>query len=45
MRLHEYRILALTLGALALSAPAALAKLLVPMDLEQTDHLRAYGVA
>jgi hypothetical protein len=45
VRLHEFRILALTLGALALSAPAALAKLLVPMDLEQTDHLRAYGVA
>src|SRR5690606_33540501 len=36
------------LAALALAgafAPAALAKLLVPMDLQQTDHLRAYGVA
>ncbi len=26
-------------------APAARADLLVPMDLEQTDHLRAYGLA
>jgi len=28
-----------------LSAAPALAKILIPMDLEQSDHLRAYGVA
>ena len=31
--------------ACSLSAAPALAKILVPMDLEQSDHLRAYGVA
>ena len=36
---------ALTLLATLLVASGASAKLLVPMDLEQTDHLRAYGVA
>jgi hypothetical protein len=30
---------------LACFAPAVLAKILVPMDLTQTDHLKAYGVA
>lgn len=49
MRLHQYRMISTpVLAALALAgafAPAALAKLLVPMDLQQTDHLRAYGVA
>lgn len=46
---HTGRMISIAvLGALALSGLAAqpgLAKLLVPMDLEQTDHLRAYGVA
>ncbi|MBD3235596.1 MAG: asparagine synthetase B [Candidatus Eisenbacteria bacterium] len=31
--------------ALALAAGAAQARLLVPMDLTQTDHLKSYGVA
>jgi hypothetical protein len=35
-------LLALSLGTLA---PLARADLLVPMDLEQTDHLKAYGLA
>jgi hypothetical protein len=37
-------LLGLLLGALAL-CPASRARLLVPMDLTQTDHLKAYGVA
>ena len=35
----------ISLLLLATLAPAAHADLLVPMDLEQTDHLRAYGLA
>ncbi|MBM4117649.1 asparagine synthetase B [bacterium] len=38
------RLLPLLL-ALVAGAPAARGDLLVPMDLEQTDHLRAYGLA
>jgi hypothetical protein len=30
---------------LALSAPVGAERLLIPMDLEQSDHLRAYGLA
>ena len=36
--------LALSLLAVALAGPAS-ARLLIPMDLSQTDHLKAYGVA
>ena len=36
-------LLGLLLGALVL-APAPRARLLIPMDLTQTDHLKAYGV-
>jgi len=36
--------LAVLLGSGALAAPAG-AKLFVPMDLRQTDHLKAYGLA
>ena len=36
----------ITILTVAILAPAALAsKILVPMDLSQTDHLKAYGVA
>jgi hypothetical protein len=55
MRWHHARrparlapaLLGLLLGALASAlafAPAPQARLLIPMDLTQTDHLRAYGV-
>ena len=30
---------------LSIAAPSNAQKLLVPMDLDQTDHLKAYGVA
>lgn len=51
--MHAYRrrfprlpILAAALLAAVLTAlPASAAKLLIPMDDDQTDHLRAYGVA
>ncbi|NOT34588.1 MAG: asparagine synthetase B [Candidatus Eisenbacteria bacterium] len=39
------RILALSLALLVVSPALALAKLLVPMDASQTDHLKAYGLA
>jgi hypothetical protein len=40
------RILAVLIFlGLALGAPAAWASLLCPMDVKQTDHLRAYGLA
>lgn len=35
----------LVLAALLLAPAAASAKILVPMDLRQTDHLKAYGLA
>jgi hypothetical protein len=35
---------ALLLTSLLLAAPAASARILVPMDRDQTDHLRAYGL-
>ena len=45
-RMRSLRVAAAAAGlALALGATAATAALLVPMDLEQTDHLKAYGVA
>ena len=31
--------------AFMISAPAMAQKILIPMDLTQTDHLKAYGVA
>jgi hypothetical protein len=39
------RILLSILVILSLAAPSARADLLVPMDLEQTNHLKAYGLA
>jgi len=45
-RFQSLPILAVTLLAALLAAlPASAAKLLIPMDDDQTDHLRAYGVA
>ena len=48
MRRARFAILpvvaALVMTALALAAPPALARTLVPMDGAQTDHLRAYGL-
>lgn len=51
MRPHRRRFSPLPILAVALLAalftalPASAAKLLIPMDDDQTDHLRAYGVA
>ncbi|HLP31571.1 MAG TPA: hypothetical protein VK150_09425 [Geothrix sp.] len=39
------RILALPLALLACALPVRAERLLVPMDLSQTDHLKAYGIA
>src|SRR6185436_6426614 len=38
-------VLALALAGAAVSAGPAAAKILVPMDATQTDHLKAYGLA
>jgi hypothetical protein len=43
MRRAAVVLVAVLLGVLG--APAAWSKILVPMDLTQTDHLKAYGVA
>lgn len=42
---RHFRALAALLAVLFISAAAARAELLVPMDLEQTNHLKAYGLA
>ncbi|MCA9727629.1 MAG: asparagine synthetase B, partial [Candidatus Eisenbacteria bacterium] len=41
----RFRFLLGLVLVLATIATAVSAKILVPMDLEQSDHLRAYGVA
>src|SRR5688572_12841955 len=41
--LRTARLAFLTLGLLTASAQAG--KILIPMDLSQTDHLKAYGIA
>ncbi len=39
-------IILITILVMAILAPAAMAsKILIPMDMSQTDHLKAYGVA
>ena len=44
MRLRDIA-LALCIALLGAALPARAEKLLIPMDLEQTDHLKAYGIA
>ena len=45
LRLLSAPLLGLTLGLILAALPARAAQMLVPMDLAQLNHLKAYGVA